>query len=69
MTNPMTAEDILPLVAGLTPKERVRLLRLMAQQPNADDAAIYAAVPPQHDEFSSDEESLVWEAEDWGEVD
>lgn len=69
MAEPMTAEDILPLVAGLAPKERVRLLRLMTEQPDANDAAIYAAVPPRQGEFSSDEEPLAWEAEDWGEVD
>lgn len=65
MTEPMTADDILPLVAGLKPKERVRLLRLITEQPDADDAAIYTAVPPKADEFSSTEDPLAWEANGW----
>jgi hypothetical protein len=69
MTKPMTAEDVLPLVSALTPKERVRLLRLMTEQPGANDAAVYAAVPPKHDAFSSDEEALAWEVDGWEDVD
>lgn len=65
MPNPMTVEDILPLVAGLTPQERGRLLRLIARSPGVDAAAAYAAVPPGRDEFSTDEEPLAWEAESW----
>jgi hypothetical protein len=69
MAEPMTADDILPLVAGLTPKERVRLMRLITEQPDADDAAVYAAVPPKRDEFSNSEEALAWEADGWEEID
>jgi len=69
MAAPMTADDILPLVAGLTPKERVRLLRLITEQADADDAAVYAAVPPKRDEFSSAGEALAWEADGWEEID
>ena len=65
----MTADDILPLVAGLTPQERVRLLRLITSRPGVDAAAAHAAVPSGKDEFSSDEEPLAWEAEGWEEVD
>ena len=65
MAKPMTADDILPLVASLTPQERGRLLRLIASRPNADAAAEYGAVPPGQDEFSTDEEPLAWEAEGW----
>jgi len=64
----MTVEDILPLVAGLTPQERVRLLRLIARSPSVDAAVAYAAVPPGRDEFSTDEEPLAWEAEGWEDV-
>jgi hypothetical protein len=60
----LTADDILPLVAALTPEERVRLLRLIAS-PEARDASVYASVPPRRDEFSADDESLGWEAEGW----
>ncbi len=65
MATPMTAEDILPLVADLTPQERVRLIRLIAERSSSDDAAGYRAAPPHSDEFSSDEEPLAWEAEGW----
>ncbi len=69
MSNPMTADDILPLVAGLTPQERVRLIRLITEQPCANDAAVYREAPPGREEFSSDEEPLAWEAEDWKAID
>lgn len=68
MAEPMTVEDILPFVSGLTPKERVRLLRLIAEQHDADDAAVYAAVSPKRDEFSSAEDALGWGADGWEEV-
>ncbi len=61
----MTAEDVLPLVAGLTPRERCRLLRLIAASPGVSAAIAYAAVPPGRDEFSTDEEPLAWEADGW----
>ena len=38
MAKTLTADDILPLVASLTPQERVRLLRLIAL-PQGGDAA------------------------------
>jgi len=63
----LTADDILPLVAALTPEERVRLLRLIASPEGRDDS-IYASVPPRRDEFSADDESLAWEAEGWENV-
>ena len=65
MAKPMTAEEILPLVAGMTPRERGRLLRLIAASPVIGAAAAYAAVPPGADEFSSDEDSLGWDGEGW----
>ena len=65
MAKPMTAEDVLPLVAELTPQERVRLLRLIVASPGVSAAIAYAAVPPGRDEFSSDEEPLAWEADGW----
>jgi hypothetical protein len=54
----LTADDILPLVASLTPQERVRLLRLIVWSRSAD-AAVYEFVPPSRDEFSTDEEPLA----------
>ena len=67
MAKPLTADDIIPLVASLTPQERVRLLRLIALSQDTD-AAVYGSVPPSRDEFSSDEEPLAWEAEGWEDV-
>lgn len=39
-------------------------MRLITEQ-RGDEAAIYKAVPPRKDEFSTDEEPLAWEAEGW----
>ena len=64
MPKPLTADDIIPLVASLTPQERVRLLRLIAL-PQGADAPVYRPVPPSRDEFSADEEPLAWDAEGW----
>ena len=64
MPKSLTADDILPLVASLTPQERVRLLRLIAS-PQGADAPVYRALPPSRDEFSSDDEPLAWDAEGW----
>lgn len=65
----MKADDILPLVANLVPQERVRLMRLLTEQRDADDAALYVVKPPRADEFSADEDSLAWDAEGWEEQD
>jgi hypothetical protein len=67
MPKPLTAEDIIPLVACLTPQERVRLLRLITSPPGAD-AAVYRSAPPAHEEFSTDEEPLAWDTEGWEDV-
>jgi hypothetical protein len=67
MAKTLTADDILPLVASLTPRERVRLLRLIAL-PHGLDAPVYQSVPPSRDEFSSDEEALAWDAAGWEDV-
>jgi hypothetical protein len=67
MAKTLTADDILPLVASLTPQERVRLLRLIASS-QGEDAVAYRSAPPSRDEFSADEEPLAWEAEGWEDV-
>jgi hypothetical protein len=64
MARALTADDILPLVASLTPQERVRLLRLITL-PQEADASVYRSVPPSRDEFSADDEPLAWDAEGW----
>ncbi len=66
MAKTLSADDILPLVAALTPKERVRLLRMIAS-PQGADADIYLSLPPSRDEFRADEAPLAWDAEGWEE--
>ena len=67
MAKTLTADDILPLVASLTPQERVRLLRLIAS-PQGEDASVYRSVPPSRDEFSADDGPLGWDAEGWEDI-
>ena len=67
MAKALSADDILPLVAALTPQERVRLLRLIAEPQGADESA-YQSVPPARDEFSADVDPLAWDAEGWEEM-
>lgn len=64
MARTLTAEDILPLVATLTPGERSRLLRLIAAKQESD-SSLYAAMPPKPDEFGSDDDQLSWDAQGW----
>ena len=65
MAKPLNADDILPLVACLTPQERLRLLRLISVRPGADDREAYRALPPTGEEFASTEEPLAWDSEGW----
>lgn len=65
MSHTLTAEDLLPLVARLDPRERPRLVRLIEVAAERD-AAAYLAMPVREDEFGTDEEPLAWEAEGWG---
>ena len=64
MPEHLKADDIVPLVASLTPQERVRLLRLITSSPGAD-ASVYRSVPPARNEFSTDQEPVAWGAEGW----
>ena len=66
MSQPLTANDLLPLVARLEPQERQRLIQLIAAT-SERDASIYRATPPVQGEFSTDEASLGWDAEGWEE--
>lgn len=63
----LTADDILPLIAKLSARERGRLLRLVLRR-GKSDAEAYAAQPVREDEFSSDEDPLSWDAEGWEDV-
>lgn len=64
MPAPLTADDLLPLIAKLSAEERRRLLHLVFRQ-SRTDAEAYAAQPVQPDEFVSDDEALAWDAEGW----
>jgi hypothetical protein len=64
MSQPLTANDLLPLVSRLAPQERKRLVRLI-EDAGERDAAVYAASPPKQGEFESDEDPLAWDADGW----
>jgi hypothetical protein len=66
MRDSPTADDLLPLVARLSAEERMRLFRMIVSAGN--DIEAYRAAPPTVVEFSSDEESLAWDASGWEEV-
>ena len=65
MAKPLTADDILPLVACLTPQERLRLLRVISIRAGANEGDVYRILPPRREEFSGEEELLSWDAEGW----
>jgi hypothetical protein len=67
MARALTAEDIIPLIAILTPEERERLIRLIASRQDTD-ASLYRAGAPAHDEFAADDELLAWDAGGWENV-
>jgi len=66
MSQSLTANDLLPLVARLTPSERERLVHLI-RATSERDAAMYATVPVRVDEFTTADESLAWDADSWTE--
>jgi hypothetical protein len=65
MAEPLTADDLLPLVSRLSAQERLRLFRLIT--PPASDGATYEATPPHREEFGAEDEPLAWDAEGWEE--
>jgi hypothetical protein len=65
MEKPLRAEELFPLVDRLSAHERFRLLRLISLRPAADDRDAYLALPPRHDEFSSDTDPLAWDSDGW----
>jgi hypothetical protein len=67
MNAPKTADELMPLVAALSPGERIRLIQLLAEQSGAADARSYSHIPTREGEFLSDDDSLAWDAEGWEE--
>lgn len=66
MSQPLTAEDLLPLIVKLSSAERQKLFLLI--QKVGRDVEAYRATPPGQDEFSSDEDMLAWDADGWEDV-
>ena len=62
MAQPLTANDLLPLFARLDRRERERLTQLIGATTERD-VAVYVSNPITKDEFSSDEDSLGWDAD------
>ena len=65
MNDPQTALELQHLVEKLTPEEQVRLARLALRLARSTQA--YAESPPTEAEFTSDNDSLGWDAEGWDE--
>jgi hypothetical protein len=63
MAQPLTADDVLPLVARLDPRERLRLARLLDAK--NWDARAYQAAPPGEEEFATEDDPLAWDADGW----
>jgi len=63
----LSADDIIPLVASLTDRERTRLLRWIAA-PHGADATAYEAAPPTPNEFDPGDEPLAWDADGWDDL-
>lgn len=68
MNDPQTALELQHLVEKLTPEEQVRLARLALRLASkARSTRAYAESPPAEAEFTSDDDSLGWDAEGWDE--
>jgi hypothetical protein len=65
MGKPLTADDVLPIVASLTTQERMRLIRLLSVKSDEAAAEAYQVAPVARDEFTSEGVPLSWDAEGW----
>ncbi len=69
MSDPLRAEDLLPLIAKLPREQRVRLARLvLAAASSGDDRAAYAAHPVAPGELADDDDAIAWEGDGWDEL-
>ena len=69
MTTTPNARELWSLIRRLPREERLRLAKMAlrsAAEEGGDDAA-YADAPVGAEEFSSEDESLAWDAEGWEE--
>jgi hypothetical protein len=62
MTNELTADDLIPIIAKLSMTERRQLMRLAFGSQTNDDE-LYSSQPVRENEFTSDEDSLSWDAD------
>ena len=67
MTSELTADDLVPIIAKLSPKEKRRLIQLAFSNVN-EEASRYDTSPVEPTEFSSDDDALAWDAEGWEDV-
>lgn len=65
MSDALTADDLLPLIAKLPHEEQVRLAKMALRAASGDDAAAYRTSPPAVDEFGAADEALAWDADGW----
>jgi hypothetical protein len=67
MAQPLTADDLLPLIAQLPHDEQVRLAQLVlrARRDATRDVAAYRGMPVRPDEFAQDQDGAAWEGEGW----
>jgi hypothetical protein len=67
VAQPLTVNDLLPLVAKLPHDEQVRLAQLVlhAARDATRDAGAYQAKPVRPDELAQDEEGAAWDSEGW----
>jgi hypothetical protein len=69
VTTPPNARELWSLIRRLPREERLRLAKmaLRSAAEEGDDDAAYADAPVGLEEFSSEDESLGWDADGWEE--
>ncbi len=70
MSYTLTAQDLWHLVLKLPHEEQIRLAKFALHaaaisEVGSHDGAAYATMPVAEGEFSTDEDSLAWDAEGW----
>lgn len=66
MPRPLTADDLLPMIAKLSTEERRRLLHHLVPRPaKGTDAEMIGAQPARSEELTNDCDALAWDAGGW----